>query len=121
METALGTSAIAAVTLLLESAALVAVTVMVWAAEIVAGAVYTPLDKVPTDGDMDQVTLVLLDPVTVATKVEDFPPVSDAEVGETVIATGTKDIAAVALLLVSAALTAFTEMVCAEAIVAGAV
>ncbi len=64
---------------------------------------------------MDHVTLLLLDPVTVATSVADFPPVSEAEEGETetltVAAGGTSEIAALALLPVSAALTAFTVIV----------
>ena len=53
--------------------------------------------------------------------VVDCPPVSDAVVGETVIATGVSEMLALAVLVVSAALVAFTVTVCAEAIVAGAV
>ncbi len=50
---------------LVVSATLVAVTVTVCVVLIVAGAVYRPaLDSVPTGGLRDQVTFVLLDPVT---------------------------------------------------------
>ena len=76
---------------------------------------------VPTDGDIDQLTLVLLDPLTVALSVVDCPPVSDAVAGDTVIETGTKVILALTVLVVSAALAAVTVTVCAEAMVAGAV
>src|SRR5271154_1477686 len=69
---ATGVSEMLALAVLVVSAALVALTVTVSAEAIVAGAVYTPLDNVPTDGDMDQVTLVLVDPVTVAFRVVDF-------------------------------------------------
>jgi hypothetical protein len=49
------------------SAALVAVTVTVCAAAMLDGAVYRPADEiVPTDGFIDQVTAVLLDPDTAA-------------------------------------------------------
>jgi hypothetical protein len=57
----------------------------------------------------------LLDPVTVAAIVVDCPPVSEAEVGETEIVTagagGTSEMLALADLVVSAALVAFTVMV----------
>ena len=76
---------------------------------------------VPTDGDTDQFTLVLLDPEIVALRVADCPPVSEAVVGETVIETGVSVTDALALLAASAALVAFTVTVCAEAMVAGAV
>jgi hypothetical protein len=80
------------------------------------------LDKVPTDGDMDQVTLVLLEPVTVAFNVVDCPPVSDAAEGDTDTDTvGTSDIVAVSLLVESATLVALTVMVCADNMVGGAV
>jgi hypothetical protein len=89
---------------------------------MVAGAVYTPLDKVPTEGDIDQLTAVLLEPVTVAFNVVDCPPVSDAVEGVTDTDTvGTSDIVAVSLLVESATLVAFTVMVCADNMVAGAV
>jgi hypothetical protein len=67
------------------------------------------------------VTLLLLDPVIVAVRVVDCPPESDAVEGETLIPTGVNDIVALALLVASAALVAFTVTVCAEAMVAGAV
>ena len=80
---------------------------------------------VPTAGESDQVTLVLLDPATVGTMVADCPPLSEAEVGdtemETTVAGGTSDIDALAFLVASAALVAVTVTVCAEAMVAGAV
>ena len=83
------------------------------------------MDTVPTGGDMDHITLVLLEPVTVACNAVDCPPLSDAVVGDTetvtVEAAGTSEITAVSLLLASAALVALTAMVCAEAMVAGAV
>ncbi len=61
-----GTSVIVAVADLLGSATLVAVTVIVWPLATGDGAVYKPvLDSVPTAGVIDQVTLVLLLPVTV--------------------------------------------------------
>ena len=117
-----GTSEIGAVSLLVESATLVAFTVTVCADNMVAGAVYTPLDKVPAEGDIDQVTPVLLEPVTVAFSGMDCPLVSDAVEGVNVIATeGFKKIKELALLLLSVALVAFTVMVCAVEITAGAV
>jgi hypothetical protein len=70
---------------------------------------------------MDQFTAVLLEPVTVALNVVDCPPVSEAVVGDTEIDTGVSVMAAVSLLVASAALVAFTVTVCAEAITAGAV
>jgi hypothetical protein len=79
------------------------------------------LVKVPTDGDSDQFTAVLLDPATVALRVVDCPPASEAVAGDTVTDTGINDIDALALLVGSATLAAFTVTVCAEAIVAGAV
>jgi hypothetical protein len=57
--------------------------------------------------------------------VADCPPVSEAVVGvtemDTVGAGATSDIAALAVLVASAALVAVTVTVCAEAMVAGAV
>jgi hypothetical protein len=67
------------------------------------------------------VTLLLLAPVTVALMVLVCPPVSDAEVGDTVMVIGVRDIFAVADSEVFAALTAVTVMVWADATVAGAV
>ena len=55
-----------AVALLVGSATLVAVIVTGCDAPIVAGAVYNPLTRLPTLGLSDQVTAVLLLPVTVA-------------------------------------------------------
>lgn len=60
-------------------------------------------------------------PLNLAVKVVDCPPASDAVVGEIVIETGTKEIVALALMAVLAALVAVTVTVSADAIVAGAV
>jgi hypothetical protein len=83
------------------------------------------LTTVPTAGESDQFTPVLLDPVTVGIIVADCPPLKEALVGdtemETVGAGGTNDIDAVAFLVASAALVAVTVTVCAEVMVAGAV
>jgi hypothetical protein len=61
------------------------------------------------------VTAVLLDPPTVAANVADCPPVSEAEVGDTEMVTtgagGTKETLALADLVLSAALVAFTVIV----------
>jgi hypothetical protein len=70
---------------------------------------------------MDQFTAALLDPVIVAVTVADCPPVSEAVVGDTEIATGVSVMVALALLDASAALVAFTVTVCAEPMTAGAV
>jgi len=51
---------------LVGSAALVAVIVTVCPDVIVDGAVYSPLDRVPTEGDIDQFTVVFVVPLTVA-------------------------------------------------------
>jgi hypothetical protein len=64
---------------------------------------------------------VLLDPLTLAVSVVDCPPVSEAEVGDTVIATGTKVTFAVTVSLGTAALAAVMVTVCAEATGVGAV
>jgi hypothetical protein len=72
---------------------------------------------------MDQLTPVLLDPLTVAVNVVDCPPVSVAAEGDTETETGvdaTSDIAAVSLLVLSAVLVAFTVTVCADVTLAGA-
>jgi hypothetical protein len=120
--TATGTKLTLAFTFLVGSAALAAVTVTVCADAMVAGAVYTPAAKVPTDGDIDQLTLVLLDPLTVALNVLDCPPVSEAEEGVMLIDTeGVNDTLAVALLVLSAALVALTATVCDVVTSAGAV
>jgi hypothetical protein len=77
---------------------------------------------VPTAGDTDHVTLVLLDPTTVALMVAAWPPVSEAVVGNTVIDTEcTNDIEALAVLVVSAVLVAVTVTVCDDVTNAGAV
>ena len=55
-----------------------------------AGAVYRPLLTVPTAGESDQVTPVLVVPLTEATNCTDWPPLNDALLGdsETAIAGG---------------------------------
>jgi hypothetical protein len=63
----------------------------------------------------------LVAPVTVAFSVLDCPPVSEAVVGDRVIATGTKVTFALTVLVESAALAAVTVTVCAEATGVGAV
>ena len=79
------------------------------------------MTSVPTVGESDQFTPVLLDPVIVAVSVVDCPWESEAAEGETVMPTGDNVIVALALLVASAALEAFTVTDCAEAMVAGAV
>lgn len=80
---------------------------------------------VPTEGDKVQFTAVLLLPLTVGVNVAVCPPSRETLVGDTEIETegagGVSEIAALALLVVSATLVAFTVTVCAEEIVAGAV
>jgi hypothetical protein len=120
--TATGTKLTWALTFFVGSAALAAVTVTVCAEAMVAGAVYTPTAKVPSEGDIDQSTLVLLDPLTVALNVLDCPAVSEAEEGVMLIDTeGVNDTMAVALLVLSAALVALTVTDCDVVTNAGAV
>jgi len=120
--TATGTKLTWALMFLVGSAALAAVTVTVCAEAMVAGAVYTPEAKVPTDGDIDQFTPVLLDPLTVALNVLDCPPVSEAVEGVMLIDTeAVNDTVAVALLVPSAALVALTVTDCDVVTNAGAV
>jgi hypothetical protein len=109
-----------AVAVLVGSATLDAVTVTVCWLGMVAGAVYTPFTMVPTAGLSDQVTAVLLVPVTEALKVADAAAPSETEAGPIVTATGVRDTVALAVLLVSAALVAVTVTVCWLAIIAGA-
>ena len=75
---------------------------------------------VPTAGLKDQLTDVLLVPVTEAAKVAEAPPPNEAVDGPTVTATGIKDTVALAILLGSAALVAITVTVCWLAIIVGA-
>ena len=50
------------------------------------------MDKLPTDGDIDQSTLMLFEPATLAEKVVDCPLVSEAAVGDIVTdTTGDKE------------------------------
>lgn len=77
--------------------------------------------KVPTEGDKDQLTPALLVPPRLTLKVVDWPPPSEAVVGEMLIETGVKETVTLALLVESAALVAFTVTVCADAMIAGAV
>ena len=85
------------------------------------GAVYFPFTNVPTFGFIDQVTAVLLVPVTEALKVADAPAASATEPGPTVTPTGCNDTVALAVFVESAALVAITVTVCCEATLAGAV
>jgi hypothetical protein len=109
-----------AVALLVGSATLDAITVTVCWLEMVAGAVYTPFTMVPAAGLSDQVTAVLLAPVTDALKVADAEAPSETDAGPIVTATGVRDTAAVAVLVVSATLVAVTVMDCWLAIIVGA-
>ena len=106
IDTATGTlTVIAADADLVESATLVAVTVYV---PPVDGAVYRPLDDtVPPL--IDQVTLVLADPVTLAVNCCEPPASSEAETGEIDTATGALTLTvADADLVVSATLVTVT-------------
>ena len=66
MLTMLGSSCTVTLPRLEGSATLVAVTVTVCAALMTEGAVYNPFDRLPTEGNTDQVTAVLELPLTVA-------------------------------------------------------
>ena len=116
----LGCSVTVAVALLVASATLAALIVTVCVLAIVAGAVYTPFTRAPTAGWSDQVTAVLLVPVTEAVKVADLPAPIDAVAGPTVTPTGVSDTVAVALFVESAPLVAVTITVCWLLIIAGA-
>jgi hypothetical protein len=76
---------------------------------------------VPTAGLRDQVTAVLLVPVTEAVKVAEAPPPSVAEAGPTVTPTGIKEMVALAVLVESALLVAVIVTVCPLVMVFGAV
>ena len=84
------------------------------------GAVYAPFTIVPTGGLSDQVTALLLDPLTEALNVAEPPTPRFTEPGPTVTTTGISDTVALASLLESAALVAITVTVCWLAIEAGA-
>ena len=71
---AVGVNVTTAVADLLVSAVLVAIIVTVWADVMEAGATYVPPDNDPTEGFIDQVTPVLVVPVTVAVKFAVWPP-----------------------------------------------
>lgn len=106
IDTAAGTLTVTAADAdLVESATLVAVAVYV---PLVVGAVYRPLDDtVPPL--IDQVTLVLADPVTLAVNCCEPPASSEAETGEIDTATGTLTVTvADADLVESATLVAVT-------------
>jgi hypothetical protein len=109
-----------AVAVLVGSATLDAVIVTVFRLETVAGAVYTPLTMVPIAGLSDQVTPVLLLPVTEALNVAAAPAPSDTEAGPIVTATGVRATVALAVLVVSAALVAVTVTVSCFATIVGA-
>ena len=109
-----------AVAVLVLSAELFAMTVTVWELLIVAGAVYTPFTKVPTDGLIDQVTALLLVPVTEALKVADAPAPRDTEDGAIVTPTWFKDTVEVSIFVGSATLVAVIVTVCGVPTIAGA-
>ena len=81
---------------------------------------YTPFTSVPTAGLSDQLTAVLLLPVTQAVNVADAPTPSDAEAGPNVTPIGIKDTVALAAFVESATLVAVTVTLCWLAIIAGA-
>jgi hypothetical protein len=101
----------AALAVLVGSATLDTVIVTVCRLGTVAGAVYTPFTMVPTAGTSDQLSAVLLAPVTEAVKLADAPAPSEAEAGPIVTATGVRDTVALAVLVLSAALVAVTVIV----------
>ena len=70
---------------------------------------------------VDQVTFVLLAPVTVAVNGCVWPALSDALAGVTVTLTGFRVMVATPVVVLSAWLVAFTVTVCWVEIVAGAV
>ena len=109
-----------ALAVLVGSATLDTVNVTVCRLGTVAGAVYSPLTMVPTAGTSDQVSAVLLVPVTEALKVVAAPALSDTEAGPRVTAIGVRDTVALAVFVVSAALVAVTVTTCLLAIIAGA-
>jgi hypothetical protein len=81
-----GTSVTVAAAVLLVSATLVAVTATVCWEVMLAGAVYMPDEETePTLGEMDQVTAVFEEPVTVAANCPADPFPNDAVAGETEI------------------------------------
>jgi hypothetical protein len=79
------------------------------------------LTTLPIGGVTDQFTLALVVPLNEALRVAFCPALKEAVAGETLIETGTSEIVAVSLLVESATLVAFTVMVSADAIFAGAV
>src|ERR1700722_2392803 len=87
----LGVRVTVAVPVLVVSTTLVAITVTICGLPIVEGAVYTPFTMLPTAGLNDQVTAVLLVPLTKAVKVVLWPAPSDAEAGPTFTDTGCND------------------------------
>lgn len=117
---AAGVKLTVAAPVLLLSAELVAITVTVCALLIVAGAVYTPFTSVPTEGFINQITPLLLVPVTEALKVVDAPAPSDTEDGAIVTPTCVKDTVELSVLVGSAALVAVIVTVCGVPTIAGA-
>ena len=117
-----GASEITAAADFVLSATLTAVTVTEVADETVAGAEYRPpLEIIPTAGLTDQVTAVLVVPVTVTVNCRVCDAAKFAVDGLTVTCTaGTTVTLAVVFLLVSATLVAVTVTVCGLVSVAGA-
>src|ERR1019366_4622382 len=118
-----GVSVTVALAYLVGSATLVAFTVTVCAAAMLAGAVYRPAAEiVPTFGLSVHVTALLEVPPTVAVYCWVWEPASVAESGVNEIVTGGLSVTvALADLVGSATLVAFTVTVCAAEMVAGAV
>ena len=100
-----------AVANLVESAALNAVIVTVWVAFTVTGAVYRPLEIVPTGGLRVHVTAVLGLPTTAAVNCRDWDAPSEADDGLRLILMGVSSTVAVSVLDGSWILVAVTVIV----------
>jgi hypothetical protein len=117
-----GTTVTLAVAILLGSAALVAVTLTVCGVASAAGAEYKPpLEIVPTAGLTDHETPALAVPVTVAMNCWVCETVSEVMEGVSETVTGMRVTVALADMVGSAVLVAFTVTFAALAIEAGAV
>jgi hypothetical protein len=116
-----GFNVMAAVADCVGSAKLFAVSVTVCVVRIADGAVYNPFTKDPTLGLRDQLTPVFNVPVTLALNWLEPPALRVIDAGESVMETGASVIVALADLVGSAMLVAFTVTVCWLLIEAGAV
>jgi hypothetical protein len=122
--TAIGLRVTVAVAAFVVSATEVAFTVAVETLPTLAGAVYKPLDETVPSPVNDQVTAVLVVPVTVAVNCCVPPPPNEADVGDTDTATaagGFRVTVAEPDLLVSFVDVAVTVAVEVEVMVEGAV